>query len=336
MRHSIGLFNRQVEETMSYAHITLVERYQISALMEVGISAKAIALRLGRHKSSIYRELARNQGGRGYRPHQAQVKSELRRQEASSQPKKSADAWEYVKENLEQDWSPNEISGQMKQKKRESVSPEWIYQYVYKDKAAGGRLHEHLRCQKKRRKRYGSGHDRRGQIPNRRDIEERPQVVEERKRRGDWEGDTVVGKNHKGSVVTLVERKSLFVRIKLLPDRKADSVTKAIQECLGKTNHRHTLTVDNGKEFAGHKELEATLGTKVYFAKPYSAWQRGRNEQTNGLIRQYIPKSFDLRQLSNSDIGRIEKKLNHRPRKSLGYRTPHEVFYKTKGVALQS
>lgn len=336
MRHSIGLFNRQVEETMSYAHITLVERYQIATLIEAGKTIVEIARYLGRHKSSIYRELSRNRGGRGYRPGQAQRLSERRREEASSQPKKSAALWDYVDSRLELDWSPDEISGRLKSEGRESVSPEWIYQYIYADKEAGGTLHQHLRCQKKRRKRYASGHERRGQIPHRRDIDERPAEVEDREQVGHWEGDTVVGKNHKGSVLTLVERKSLLVRMALLADRKADSVTEAIKECLGKTRHRHTLTVDNGKEFAGHVEVERALGTQIYFAKPYSAWQRGRNEQVNGLIRQYIPKSFDLRQLDDNDMKWIEQRLNNRPRKTLGYRTPNEVFYGSKGVALRS
>lgn len=327
MRHSIGLFNRQVEETMNYAHITQVERYQIAALIEAGKTIIDIARQLERHKSSIYRELARNRGERGYRPGQAQRLAEERRHEASTEPRKSLDLWEYVESRLRLEWSPEEISGRCRLEGKESVSPEWIYRYVYIDKAKGGDLHTHLRCQKERKKRYGSGRSRRGQIANRRDIDERPLEVEDRSRIGDWEGDTMVGKNHLGSIVTLVERKSLLARLRLLQDRKADSVTEAIQHCLGQTRHRYTLTVDNGKEFAGHIEIESALKTEVYFAKPYSPWQRGRNEQMNGLIRQYIPKSFDFRKLTDEDMRLIEQRLNNRPRKTLGYRTPHEVFY---------
>jgi IS30 family transposase len=238
---------------------------------------------------------------------------------------------------IREEWSPEQITGWLQKHGHPSISHEWIYQYVYRDKQRGGTLHMHLRCQKERRKRYGSGQSRRGQILNRVGIEQRPAIVDGRSRLGDWEGDTIVGKHHKGSVVTLVDRKSLLVRMRLLEDRTSDSVGNAIVNLLKPLGtRRHTLTVDNGKEFACHEAVSRKLGTAVYFCKAHAPYQRGRNEQTNGLIRQYIPKSSDLSELDHADIKRIESRLNNRPRKSLGFRTPNEIFFGNKGVALRS
>lgn len=334
----MSLFNRQVEVAhMNYRHITEQERYQIRALLEAGLLPEVIAEQLGRHRSTIYRELSRNTGLRGYRPDQANTLATNRRKEASTIRSTSDTTWMLVELLIREEWSPEQITGWLQKHGYPSVSHEWIYQHIYRDKQQGGTLHLHLRCQKERKKRYGSGQSRRGQIPNRVSIEQRPAIVEKRRRLGDWEGDTIVGKHHKGSVVTLVDRKSLLVRMRLLEDRTADSVGTAIINLLKPLHSkRHTLTVDNGKEFASHECISSKLGTNVYFCKTYSPYQRGRNEQTNGLIRQYIPKSSDLAELSHADIRRIESRLNNRPRKTLGFRTPNEVFFGKKGVALRS
>ena len=214
-----------------------------------------------------------------------------------------------------------------------------IYQYVYADKHSGGDLYRYLRCQKLRRRRYGS-YDRRGCIPNQVSIDERPAIVDARRRFGDWEGDTVIGKGHRGALVTLVERKSLYTVIQPVHRKTAEAVRKAVR--CGLTPYRdrvHTITYDNGREFADHEGMAHDLETRVYFAHPYASWERGLNENTNGLIRQYFPKHRDLSTVTEHEIKRAMDKLNHRPRKSLGFRTPHEVFFNTRTsltVALQS
>jgi len=237
------------------------------------------------------------------------------------------------------DWSPEQISGRLKVEEGIRISHEHIYQYIYADKRAGGQLYRHLRCQKKRRKRYGS-YDRRGVIRNQVSIDERPVVVDERSRVGDWEGDTVIGKNHKGALVTLVERKSLYTVIGAVVRKTAEAVHAAI--VTGLTPYKdqvHTLTYDNGKELAEHEQIAEELGAEIYFAHPYSSWERGVNENTNGLLRQYFPKGRELTDVSQEEIEHAMERLNHRPRKTLGFQTPFEVFFSTKtslAVALGS
>ena len=237
--------------------------------------------------------------------------------------------WAQVELLLQMDWSPQQISGRLKVEEGSSVSHEYIYQYIYADKRSGGELYRHLRCQKKRRKRYGS-YDRRGRIPNQVSIEERPEIVGERGRVGDWEGDTVIGKNHKGALVTLVERKSLYTIIDAVARRTAAAVHRAIVS--GLASHKgklHTLTYDNGKEMTEHEQITEELGIKVYFAHPYSSWERGLNENTNGFIRQYFPKDRELIGVTREEVEKAMERLNHRPRKTLGFRTPYEVFFST-------
>jgi IS30 family transposase len=219
------------------------------------------------------------------------------------------------------------------------ISHEWIYQYIYADKHSGGDLYRYLRCQKVRRKRYGS-YDRRGCIPNQVSIDDRPAIVDSKRRIGDWEGDTVIGKGHRGALVTLVERKSLYTVIRSVLHKTAEAVRDAVVDGLTPyIDWVHTITYDNGREFAGHEGMASDLETRIYFAHPYASWERGLNENTNGLIRQYFPKDRDLTTVTKHEIEKAMDKLNHRPRKSLGYRTPYEVFFKTRTsltVALQS
>jgi IS30 family transposase len=240
--------------------------------------------------------------------------------------------YHYVVAGLNQDWSPEQIAGRLRRDhagdQRMRVSHETIYQWVYRDAANGGTLFEHLRRHHRRRHkqgRYGTG---RGLIPGRISITERPAIVERRARFGVWEGDSVEGAKGKGGIASLVERKSRYLLAAPLPDKSAAAMAGRTNGALKRVPPilRKTLTVDNGKEFAAFKAIERQTGLSVYFADPYSAWQRGCNENTNGLLRQYFPKGSDLSALSRSALASAVKRLNHRPRKCLGYRSPHEVF----------
>ena len=309
-----------------YTQLTQEERYQIYALMKAGHSQSEIATLLGRHKSTISRELRRNQGLRGYRPKQAQ-RLAWARQEAKTTPRISPNAWRWVEQLLREDWSPEQISLWLLDEKGIQISHEWIYQYVLQDKSIGGNLYCHLRCQKQRRKRYGS-YSRRGQLINRISIEERPAVVESRSRLGDWELDTIIGKGHKQAIVSLTERKSRLTLIHKVERKTADNVAQAILRLLKPIAHTvHTLTSDNGKEFAAHETIAKSLDAQFFFAHPYASWERGLNENTNGLIRQYFPKHRDFTTITQAEINRVMDKLNNRPRKCLGIKTPNQVFF---------
>jgi len=317
----------------TYCQLTHVQRYQIYALKKMGHNRTEIAQVLEVNKSTISRELCRNEGQRGYRPQQAQSLAMKRRQKAA--PRIAAENWARVEKLLRQDWSPEQISGRLKKEQGICISHEWIYQYVLKDKQAGGDLYRHLRCQKKRRKRYGA-YDRRGQLPNCRSIEERPAVVARRKRLGDWEVDTLIGKRHPQAIVTLIERKSRFTLLGKVTRRTAQAVENQIHRLLLPVADRvYTLTSDHGKEFAGHEQIAERLQLKFYFAHPYAAWERGTNENTNGLLRQYFPKKQDFKVISHKHIQRAMLRLNLRPRKCLRFKTPFEVFSKSS-VALTS
>jgi IS30 family transposase len=310
---------------MSYKQLTQEERYQIHAYLKAGFNQTEIAMELNRHKSTISREIARNTGLRGYRPKQAQ-RLTLERRQAKPLPWITDATWSNVRKLLRQDWSPEQISLWLDTEYGVSISHEWIYQYVLQDKKYGGTLYRHLRCQKQRRKRYGS-YSRRGQLIDRVSIDERPSVVDSRSRIGDWELDTIIGKNHKQAIVSLTERRSRFTLIQKVKRKTAQCVTEAIISLLAPFSDQvHTLTADNGKEFAGHKVIADTLSAQFYFAHPYASWERGLNENTNGLIRQYFPKKRDFKTITQKEINRVMDKLNNRPRKCLGIKTPNQVF----------
>jgi len=318
-----------------YRQLTEEDRIEIYAMKQAGKEQNKIALKLGVHSSTISRELARNTGLRGYRPKQAQQKTLHRRFTARKALKMKPETIDYIESKLAEQHSPEQIAERMKLDPGwhgPAVSHERIYQHVWQDKAQGGMLYKYLRIggTKQRRKRRNS-RDMRGTIKNRVGIQERPNIVERKIRIGDWEGDTVVGKNHQGALVTLVDRKSKLTLIGKVDRYTAEAVEITIislMELLPRRNY--TLTVDNGKEFASHESIADTLQIKVYFADPYSAWQRGLNENTNGLIRQYVPKGSDVRSLTDRQIQHIMDRLNNRPRKSLGFLTPNEVFYERK------
>lgn len=314
---------------MSYTQLTREQRYQIYALIKAGHNQRYIALLLGFHKSTISRELRRNGGQHGYYPNQAHLLAR-RRQRRSHGPRIALQIWQRVELLLRQQWSPEQITGRLKLEGQRSVSPERIYLYIYADKRRGGSLYRHLRSQKKQRKRYG-GYIRRGQIPNRIGIEQRPAIVASKRRFGDWEADTIIGARHQGGILSLVERKSKLTRLHKLNSKAATEVKDTSIRLLAPLVDRvHTITVDNGKEFVLHEEITAALQTPIYFTHPYAAWERGLNENTNGLIRQYFPKKHDFAGITNADVQRVEALLNNRPRKTLGYRTPNEVFFKQR------
>ena len=311
---------------MTYTHLTQEERYQIYALKRAGITQKVIASILKRSESTISREINRNSGKRGYRPKQAQYKSLMRR--AINARRINDQDWQWAKSKLLEEWSPEQISHFV------GISHETIYQRIYQDKSQGGLLWRYLRCQKKYKKRYGLL-ERRGNIPNRLSIEDRPSLVNERSRLGDWEGDTIIGKNHKQALVSIVERKSKLTLIHKVARKTAQAVRIAVIDLLKPfKNNVLTITVDNGREFAGHQEIAHQLEANVYFAHPYSSWERGTNENTNGLIRQYFPKHRDFSTITQEEINMVMNRLNNRPRKTLGYKTPNQVFFNSD-IALQ-
>lgn len=311
---------------MNYTHLTREERYQIYALKKAGHKQSEIASVLDRSPSTISRELARNHGRRGYRPKQAHQLAVKRR--AINARQIDDETWQFAKARLQEQWSPEQISGHA------AISPESVYQRVYADKRMGGLLWKNLRCQKQRKKRYGKA-DRRGMIPNRLSIEQRPAIVESRSRIGDWEADTIIGKNHRQAIVSLVERKTGFTLIRKVERKTAQAVSQAITDLLSPYRKQvATITSDNGREFAGHEEISKRLRADFYFAHPYASWERGTNENTNGLIRQYFPKNRDFTSVTQQEIDMAMERLNNRPRKRLGFMTPAQVFFKS-GVALQ-
>jgi len=318
---------------MSYSQLTQEQRYQIYALLKMGHNRTEIAKVIDMHKATISRELSRNSGRRGYRPKQAHHKAVRRRNH--SRIRILPETWEMIETRLRLEWSPEQVSGWLHRHHAIQVSHEWIYQHILVDKQAGGELYRHLRCQKKRRKRYGS-YDRRGKLPNRVSIEERPAIVEQRQRIGDWEVDTIVGKGHHQGIVTLIERKSRFALLSKVEQRTADQVSKAmIDLLLPVSDHLHTITADNGKEFAEHERVAHELQVDFFFAHPNAAWERGANENMNGLVRQYIPKKRNFASVSTIELIQIMKRLNYRPRKCLDFMSPFEVFY-NQSVALTS
>jgi IS30 family transposase len=228
---------------------------------------------------------------------------------------------------IRQEWSPEQVSEWLKENCGLQISHEWIYQYILMDKQAGGDLHRHLRCQKKRRKRYGS-YDRRGKLKNRVSIDERPAIVDTRQRLGDWEVDTIIGKGHRHAIVSLTERKSRLALLRKVERKTAQAVADAVIELMKSLPVRtHTITADNGKEFGDHERIARDLRTDVYFAHPYSSWERATNENMNGLVRQYFPKKRSFATITEKEIEFVMERLNNRPRKCLAFKSPNQVFF---------
>ena len=313
-----------------YKHLTYEQRYHIYALKKLGFSNAKIAREIGVHRSTISRELARNSGDRGYRPKQAQQKASQRRFEAVRFVKMTPSLTHVVEEKLLAKWSPEQISGWLLFETGIGLSHERIYQHVWADKRNGGDLYLHLRRQGKKYEKRRNGRSSRGQIKDRVGIEKRPSVVDLRTRVGDWEIDTVIGKGHKGALVTIVERKTQHLVSKRVMDKSAESVTKATIELLTPYISRvHTVTADNGKEISDHKEIAEKLEAKVYFARPYHSWERGLNENSNGLLRQYFPKSTDFTKVTDESVELAVNEINNRPRKTLLYKTPQALMQRS-------
>jgi len=307
----------------------------------MGVSPGAIARQLGRSPSTISRERKRNGNVRGrYAAPRAQEGYVARRTRCVRryilQP--NAPITAHVCEKLREEWSPEQIAGALAREHPPGsamrVSHETIYAYVYAEKRNGGTLFKHLRQAHRTRRRRGNAHDKRGQIPGRVSIDKRPKIVDTRRRTGDWEADTVFGSGHRAALVTVLERKHGFLAAQKIEDKTADTVSRALVQLFHAIpgSFRKTLTVDNGKEFAGFKTVEDALALRVFFAHPYSAWERGANESINGLLRQYMPKKTDLRKLTQEQLQVIVDKLNNRPRKRLAYRTPAQAFAAAAGA----
>jgi len=314
---------------MKYTQLTLSKRYHISALKKQGFSQKEIAKEIGVHPSTISREFKRNSDThKGYDAEIAQVKSVQREKNKKKRTSLTKRIERYIRSKLKLDWSPEQISGRMRLDIGVSVVHETIYRYIYANKANGGRLYKYLRHKNKKYHKRSNEYKARGTIIDRTMIDKRPKIVEKKRRIGDFEIDTVIGKNHKGALVTVVDRKSKFTLIKKVPSKEAEVVKKALIEMMQPIKAiTHTLTSDNGKEFAYHKDISSALEADFYFAHPYHSWERGLNEHTNGLIRQYLPKKSEFLHISKEEIITIQNRLNHRPRKVLGYKTPYEVFF---------
>lgn len=326
-----------------YHHLTQEQRCQIYALLQRGLSNREMAEQLKVDSRTIDREISRNKGMRGYRYKQAQNKATKRRRLASERtPKMTAENKKIIEKLLiEEQWSPEQISISLKLKANISISHEAIYCHIWDDKAKGGTLYKHLRNSgKKYNKRQGKNAGR-GLIPNRVDISKRPKIVEEKKRVGDFEGDTIIGAHHRGAIVSLVDRVTKMTFLELVDQKTAAQTAKAIKKSLKPIKeHVRTITVDNGKEFAHHEQIAKALNAGFYFAEPYCSWQRALNENTNKLVRQYFPKKLDFSKLTNEHVKCVQNKLNNRPRKTLGFKTPLEVFLELtnfdRPAALQS
>lgn len=311
------------------AQITLEERYDIQAMRKQKLSIRAIARELGRAPSSISRELSRNRRPSGlYNPGVAHSYTVARRKRSRRNTHFSADEWALVEQLIALDWSPEQVSGWLALHGHLSISHETIYLRIWRDKDRGGQLWRHLRqATKKRRKRYRS-RDSRGRLAGKRHISERAPEIEGRQTVGHWEIDTIKGDSQAAhSAVTLVERKTGYTMMGKLERHTATECANRCVELISQHPGRvATITADNGTEFHRYKQIEAATGALFYFATPHHSWERGTNENTNGLIRQYLPKRKSMAQITQADLDAIAKRLNARPRKRLGFRTPEECY----------
>ncbi len=314
----------------NYNHITLEQRIKIETLLKAGHKVSFVSKQLSIDRSSIYRELKRNKTKTGkYNAVFAQELSEEQKERFSHNRSFTFSMEKFIREKLSKEqWSPEQIWGYCKENNIDMVSHESIYKFVYQDKENGGLLYQNLRvASKKYRKRYGSGKNKRGVIKDKVSIDERLDCINNKERVGDWEIDTIVGKDNKGAIVTIAERATAFVLIAKLNGKNAQELAEAVVQLMMPFKELVlSITSDNGTEFAMHKYISKKLGALFYFAHPYSSWERGLNEYTNRLIRQYIPKKTDFSDVNSQYINEITMKLNRRPRKKLNYNTPGKVF----------
>jgi transposase, IS30 family len=319
---------------MRYLHLTLSIRYQIALGIREGLSVDVIARRVGVHRSTVYREIKRGGSSRGYDAQTAQRGAQERaRRSAANHPTKPAALWREVRLCVRQEYSPDEICGRLACLNLPSVSVPAIYAHIWRDRAQRGTLHEHLRYAHRRTVWYGRARVLRGDKVS---IRKRPRAVQARGELGHWEGDTMMGRlGNMKKLLVLTERKSRLVRIHRPDNACSGPIAQGTIHAL-KRLPVHSITFDNGNEFSDYKIIEAGLNCQTYFADPGKPWQRGTCENTIGLIRQYIPKGSSGMHLSDRQLQRIADKLNHRPRKCLGYRTPHEVLFNLTPVALRT
>jgi IS30 family transposase len=320
--------------------LTESDRAVLAQLLQLKVPKKEIARRLHKHRSTVHRELTRNTGPVGYVPEEAQQRTDVRRWMNHPRRKmRDPQIQQYVCQRLQRYWSPDQIAGRsrrdFRRQPQRQISRQTIYQWIHqqsKDQRRAWR--DCLRFGVPRRRRREDA----GRLPHAVRIDGRPAIVASRRRYGDWEGDTIVGGGRQGGLLSLVERKSGFTLLARVLDRRAATVRCAAEKRLARLPDtlKHSATFDNGKEFAEHELLAAATGMAIYFAQPYAAWQRGTNENTNGLVRQYVPKGTNLKATSHRAVAAIQSSLNDRPRKRLAYRTPNEVliyYAKRRGVA---
>ena len=312
-----------------YKQLTLGLRYQIFAYKNENYTQSKIAELIGVNKSTISRELNRNSKNNYYSADDAHIKAVSRDKFKYRYHKLTNKLKLKIGKMLRDGLSPEQLVGRLKKEKLSNIYYETVYRYIYANQRSGGRLYKHLRHKNKKYGNRSSQYKTRGQIKNRINISKRAKIIEKKIRFGDFEVDTIIGKDHKGAIVTLVDRKSKFTLMKIVESKRADVVTQAIIELLYPIKKLvHTITSDNGKEFSYHEEIANKLNLKFYFCDPYSSWQRGLNEHTNGLIREYIPKKSCFENIKQTEITIIQNRLNNRPRKILKYYTPNEIFFK--------
>jgi len=311
------------------SHLTVHQRYEISVYRQEGMSMTAIAEKVGRHKSTISRELSRNSDGRSgrYRAELAQRKCTARHVEKNKGKGFTKEVQSFVEQYLKEDYSPEQIVGHAKTMGLPCVSPERIYRFVWQDKKQGGTFYTHLRTMGKKYKKRGAAKAGRGHIPDRVDIDQRPKIVEKKERFGDLEIDLIIGAGHKGALLTINDRATGMLKMAHIKNKEAktieDNAIRLLEEWIP---FIHTVTSDNGKEFANHRAMADALKIDFFFAKPYHSWERGANENLNGLVRQYFPKKSNFDLIEKEQVEKVEKILNNRPRKRYGFRTPEEVF----------
>ena len=310
------------------SHITEEQRYTIQLGLETGLSKRDIAKQIGKSHKSVYNEINRNcdkRSGR-YRVALAQKKADERKKNKATHISFTEEIAQEVKALLEVKYSPEQISATLKQKGIQ-VSYERIYQYIWEDKKQGGDLYKNLRRKGRKYRNRGSNKDSRGIIKDRVSIDERPEIIENRDRLGDYEIDTIIGKDHKGAILTINERKTGMVHMSLLNGKNAKELAlKVIEELSPYKSRVYSITADNGKEFAEHKMIAKALDIDFYFCHPYHSWERGSNENLNGLIRQYFTKGSSFKNITQKDVKFVENELNNRPRKRLNYKSPYQVY----------
>ena len=312
----------------TFKQLSAEQRYQIATLLSKGFTQKQIALYIGKSESCVCRELKRNKMYSGkYDAKNAHQYAVFRHKTKPKNTRYSVELQQQVNSLLQQDLSPQQISHRLSLEGHDTVSHEAIYLHIWKDKKEKGTLYQYLARKQRCRRRRGNKTDSRGHIINKISIEQRPSEANNRERFGDFEQDTIIGSNHKGAILTLVDRKTLFTKLVLLEGKNAIQLCEqTIKTLYDLKPYLHTITSDNGKEFAKHDHIAKQLGIQYYFTHPYSSYECGTVENTNGLIRRYIPKKTSFENLTKQRLNEIENKLNNRPRKKLNYYTPNEVF----------